>query len=215
MCILIAKPSSSRPRLRESDLAGAARIPPPRPDLLALSRPEPSPYVRSRWAPLTRGVFLSRNGARNREARGRRRGARPPAMASAVVLAGRLVLPWGKSEPSDRHPKVPNRTYPFGRHLVKETLEKFRLNPQSLAHFQRYAFEFGKRIFRRFESNYVFSSLQKCHWFCFAHKIFILTTFLSIQIPLDSYLRSLHVRIISLLFWNLLISWYYLINYFL
>jgi hypothetical protein len=36
---------------------------------------------------------------------------RPAAEAPLVV-----------SEPSDRHPMAPNRTYPFGRHLAKESL---------------------------------------------------------------------------------------------
>ena len=52
---------------------------------------------------------------------------------------------------------------------------------------------------------YVFCYLQVCHWICFAHKIFILTLFLSIQISLDSYLWALHVRSNISLVWNFLI----------
>ena len=57
-----------------------------------------------------------------------------------------------------------------------------------------------KAYFCRLKMKYVFQYLPKCHSQYLAHKIFVLTPFLSIQILLDSYSRALHVGSIYTLF---------------
>ena len=73
-----------------------------------------------------------------------------------------------------------------------------------LGAWDRFRFPILKTYSCRLKPKCAFHYLQFCHWVYFAHKIFILTPFSSIQILLDLYLRALHVSSIYSLFWNLL-----------
>ena len=89
---------------------------------------------------------------------------------------------------------------PSGGIFVKESLHSCILEPAVLGAIWEKRLRFGKRIFVRVKTKYVFCYLQDCHSQYFAHKIVILTPNLSVQIVLGSYLRPLHVRSIISLF---------------
>ena len=84
--------------------------------------------------------------------------------------------------------------------FAKETLRKLEIRPAVHDALEEITCFKSESVFSAAEFKCAFQKLQFCHWFYFAHKIIILTPFLSILISLDSYLHALHVRNISLLF---------------
>ena len=136
------------------------------------------------------------------------RSQRTPARSSApghgaaapelYLVAGRRQCPAGVCGRLDRRSKASNRRYPFGKNSIKSPW-KFCFLLRGPWRLRQISFSNFENVFLAGLSKIRFQILQFCHRFYNAHKIFVLTSFLSIQIPLDLYLHALHVRNISLL----------------
>ena len=109
-----------------------------------------------------------------------------PAMEPPCLMAGLPPGPLVEQGPSDQSSTAEIRTYLFAAILFKRPWQILYLTRGPWRPVQKPVFQFGKRKPGRFEQNALSAYLQDCHWFCFAHKIFILIPFLSIQIALGS-----------------------------